>query len=114
VVYRWPSSSATRPPGRSAGSKLVTDDGGAFKGAAFIASRPELLHIRTRRKSPGQNGVRERAFGSLKYEHLYRMEIETLQDLPGKPTRTGRCSTTSGRTRPLPSTSRSKSIANHH
>ena len=64
--------------------KLVTDNGGAFKGhafAAFIATRPELLHIRTRRKSPGQNGVRERAFGSLKYEHLYRMEIETLQDL---------------------------------
>ena len=57
--------------------KLVTDNGGAFKGhafAAFIASRPELLHIRTRRKSPGQNGVRERAFGSLKYEHLYRMQ----------------------------------------
>ena len=64
--------------------KLVTDNGGAFKGAvfaAFIASRPELLHIRTRRKSPGQNGVRERTFGSQKYEHLYRMEIETLQDL---------------------------------
>ena len=64
--------------------KLVTDNGGAFKGhvfAAFIASRPELLHIRTRRKSPGQNGVRERAFGSLKYEHLYRMQIETLPDL---------------------------------
>lgn len=50
--------------------KIVTDNGGAFKGsrfAAFIASRPELLHIRTRRSSPGQNGVRERAFGSLKY-----------------------------------------------
>jgi hypothetical protein len=29
-----------------------------------------LIHIRTRRKSPNQNGVRERAFGSLKYEHL--------------------------------------------
>jgi transposase InsO family protein len=44
--------------------KLVTDNGSAFKGAAFaafIASRPELLHIRTRRRSPGQNGVRERA-----------------------------------------------------
>lgn len=64
--------------------KLVTDNGGAFKGhafAAFIATRPELLHIRTRRRSPGQNGVRERAFGSLKYEHLYRHEIETLADL---------------------------------
>ena len=64
--------------------KLVTDNGAAFKGAAFarfIASRPELLHIRTRRRSPGQNGVRERAFGSLKYEHLYRHEIDDLPTL---------------------------------
>src|SRR6266536_3548265 len=38
--------------------------------------RPELIHIRTRRKTPQQNGVRERAFGSLKYEHLYRLEID--------------------------------------
>ena len=44
--------------------------------AAFIERRPELIHIRTRRKSPNQNGVRERAFGSLKYEHLYRLEID--------------------------------------
>ncbi|WP_232285492.1 integrase core domain-containing protein [Saccharomonospora marina] len=67
-----------RATGRIRRIKLVTDNGGAFKGsrfAAFIASRPELLHIRTRRRSPGQNGVRERAFGSLKYEHLYRLEI---------------------------------------
>ena len=37
--------------------KLVTDNGRAFKGAAFapfIASRPELLHIRTRAKSPAR------------------------------------------------------------
>lgn len=64
--------------------KLVTDNGGAFKGAAFaafIASRPELLHIRTRRNSPGQNGVRERAFGALTYEHLYRLEIDDLPAL---------------------------------
>jgi transposase InsO family protein len=70
--------------GRPVRIKLVTDNGGAFKGhafAAFIASRPELPHIRTRRKSPGQNGVRERAFGSLKYEHPYRCEIDTLTDL---------------------------------
>ena len=33
------------------------------------------------RKSPGQNGVRERAFGSLKYEHLYRLEIADLPTL---------------------------------
>lgn len=58
--------------------KLVTDNGPAFKSTAFarfIASRPELEHVRTRRRSPHTNGVRERAFGSLKYEHLYRLEI---------------------------------------
>ncbi|MEX2612757.1 MAG: DDE-type integrase/transposase/recombinase, partial [Gaiellaceae bacterium] len=46
---------------------LVTDNGPCFKAtrfAAYIAKRPELIHIRTRRKSPHQNGVRERAFGS--------------------------------------------------
>jgi putative transposase len=58
---------------------LVTDNGPCFKSvrfAAYIDRRPELIHIRTRRKSPGQNGVRERAFGSLKYEHLYRHVID--------------------------------------
>ena len=58
---------------------IVTDNGPCFKSArfaAYIERRPELIHIRTRRKSPGQNGVRERAFGSLKYEHLYRQEID--------------------------------------
>ena len=63
---------------------LVTDNGGCFKSARFarfIASRPELVHVRTRVKSPGQNGVRERAFKSLKYEHLYRVEIDDGHDL---------------------------------
>jgi putative transposase len=58
---------------------VVTDNGPCFKSvrfAAYIERRPELIHIRTRRKSPNQNGVRERAFGSLKYEHLYRLEID--------------------------------------
>ena len=58
---------------------VVTDNGPCFKAArfaAFIDRHPELIHIRTRRKSPGQNGVRERAFGSLKYEHLYREQID--------------------------------------
>lgn len=57
---------------------VVSDNGPAFKAngfAHFIDSRPELIHIRTRRQSPQQNGVRERAFGSLKYEHLYRLDI---------------------------------------
>lgn len=44
--------------------------------AAYIGKHPELIHIRTRRKSSGQNGVRERAFGSLRYEHLDRHEID--------------------------------------
>jgi transposase InsO family protein len=63
---------------------LVTDNGPCFKSArfaAFVDAHPELIHIRTRRKSPGQNGVRERAFGSLKYEHLYRHEIDDGHDL---------------------------------
>ncbi len=58
---------------------VVTDNGPCFKSvrfAAYIERRPELIHIRTRRKTPQQNGVRERAFGSLKYEHLYRLEID--------------------------------------
>lgn len=57
---------------------LVTDNGGPFRAArfhAFIAAHPELNHVRTRVRTPGQNGVRERGFGSLKYEHLYRHEI---------------------------------------
>jgi putative transposase len=63
---------------------VVTDNGPAFKSiefARFIASRPELEHVRTRRKSPHTNGVRERAFGSLKYEHLYRHEITDVEVL---------------------------------
>lgn len=58
--------------------KLVTDNGSAFKAsrfASFVAATGVLEHIRIRRRSPGQNGVCERAFGSLKYEHLHRHEI---------------------------------------
>jgi len=58
---------------------VVTDNGPAFKSAAFaryFASRPEFTHVRTRHRSPGTNGVIERFFQSLKYEHLYREEIE--------------------------------------
>lgn len=42
---------------------LVSDNGPCFKAAAFarfIASRPELTHIRTRKRSPQTNGVIER------------------------------------------------------
>jgi transposase InsO family protein len=58
--------------------KLVTDNGPAFKSsrfATFVAGTGVLEHIRIKPRTPGQNGVRERAFGSLKYEHLHRQEI---------------------------------------
>lgn len=63
---------------------LVTDNGGPVRNfgfGAFIASRPELRHVRTRVRSPGQNGVRERAFWSLKYERLYPEQIDDALDL---------------------------------
>lgn len=58
---------------------IVTDNGPAYKSAAFaryIAARLEFTHVRTRNRSPGTNGVIERFFGAIKYEHLYREEIE--------------------------------------
>ena len=57
---------------------IVTDNGAAFRSAAFaryIASRPEFTHVRTRHRSPQTNGVIERFFQALKYEYLYRNEI---------------------------------------
>ncbi len=57
---------------------IVTDNGGPFRSARFAATidrRPELGHVRTRIRTPGQNGVRERGFESLKYERLYREHI---------------------------------------
>jgi putative transposase len=57
---------------------IVTDNGPAYKSSDFlhfIASRPELAHVRTRHHSPETNGVVERFNGSIKYEHLFRIEI---------------------------------------
>lgn len=57
---------------------IVTDNGGPFRSfrfEAFIAAHPELRHVRTRVRTPGQNGSRERGFGSMKYEWLYREDI---------------------------------------
>ena len=53
--------------------KIVTDNGGPFRSfrfEAFIQQHPELHHVRTRVRTPGQNGSRERGFGTLKYERL--------------------------------------------
>lgn len=63
---------------------VVTDNGGPFRSfrfEAFIATRPELTHVRTRVKTPGQNGSRERGFGSLKYERLFLEQIDDVLDL---------------------------------
>jgi transposase InsO family protein len=63
---------------------LVTDNGPCYKATdfvRFIASRPELRHVRTRHYAPETNGVVERFNQSLKYEHLYRIEISDGQEL---------------------------------
>lgn len=49
----------------------VADNGGPFRSfrfEAFISAHPELRHVRTQVRSPGQNGSRDRGFGLLKYE----------------------------------------------
>lgn len=61
---------------------IVPDNGGPFRSSrfeAFIATHPELRHVRTWVRSPGQNGSRERGFGTLKYERLF------LEEVPGRP-----------------------------
>jgi putative transposase len=57
---------------------IVSDNGPAYKSdlfARFILGHPWISHIRTRYRSPQTNGVIERFFQSIKYEHLYRHEI---------------------------------------
>jgi transposase InsO family protein len=63
---------------------IVTDNGPAYKSdrfIRFIMARPELEHVRTRHYSPGQNGVVERFYRTLKYEHLYQLEIADAIEL---------------------------------
>ncbi len=54
---------------------LVSDNGPCYKSAGFtryVDSRPELTHVRTRRRSPQTNGVIERYHGAIQIEHLWR------------------------------------------
>jgi transposase InsO family protein len=60
---------------------IVTDNGGPFRFEAFIATHPELRHVRTRVRTLGQNGSREGGFGTLKYERLFLEEIDDVLDL---------------------------------
>ncbi|MEV4419367.1 integrase core domain-containing protein [Patulibacter sp. NPDC049589] len=53
----------------------MTDYGPGFKSDAFARftdNRPELTHIRTRKKSPEANSVIERYHGAIKIECLWR------------------------------------------
>lgn len=57
----------------------MTDNGGPFRSLNFelyIMRHPELAHVRTRVRSPGQSGSRERGLGTLKYERLFLDEID--------------------------------------
>jgi transposase InsO family protein len=58
---------------------VVSDNGTCFRGqtyqGAFGGDDPLLRHVRTRIRSPQTNGVVERFFQTLKYEHLYRAHI---------------------------------------
>lgn len=106
---------------------VVTDNGGPFKSfnfERFILSHPELRHVRTRARSPGQNGSRERGFGSLKYERLFldgipdaltlveRAEDYRIEYHAVRPTRpspgTGRSISTSDTPTPTPPPSKPK------
>jgi putative transposase len=58
---------------------VVSNNGSCFRGeiyqTAFAGDDPLLRHVRTRVRSPQSNGVIERFFGTLKYEHLYRARV---------------------------------------
>lgn len=63
---------------------IVTDNGGAMRSAAvarWFKARPHFVHVRTKVRSPGTNGVIERFFQLIKYEHLYRQMIGDGADL---------------------------------
>ena len=63
---------------------VVTDNGPAMKSIAvarWFAHCAHFTHVRTRHRSPHTNGVIERWFEALKYEHLYREDIPDGIDL---------------------------------
>jgi hypothetical protein len=63
------------PPDGPAPPVSCPDNGPCFKSHAFrryIDNRPELRHVRTRRRSPQTNGVIERYHGAIKIESLWR------------------------------------------
>ena len=58
---------------------IVTDNGGPFRSfrlEAFIASHPEIAHVRTRVKSPARTGHVNAASAHWKYERLFIDEMD--------------------------------------
>jgi putative transposase len=59
---------------------VVSDNGPCFRSSvfaeAFTGDDPLLRRVRTRVRSPQTNGVIERFFGTLKYEHLFCARID--------------------------------------
>ncbi len=84
---------------------IVSDNGSCYRGkdfqTLFTGSDPPLLrHIRTRIKSPPQtNGVIERFFETLKYEHLFRGYIGDGDALDMEATASASSTTPSGHTK---------------
>ena len=80
----WVEDLTDPATGEIATLRLVTDNGSCFTSARFgawVASKRHICHIRTRRRAPWTNGVIERFFAAIKYEHLYRREITTGPEL---------------------------------
>lgn len=80
----WVADLADPDTGEIATLKLVTDNGPCFKSARFAAwaaSKRHITHIRTRNRAPWTNGVIERFFEAVKYEHLYRRDIHDGPEL---------------------------------
>jgi putative transposase len=65
---------------------LVSGNGSCYRGntfrAAFDGDDPLLRHVRTTVRSPQTNGVLERLFETLKYEHLYRAHDALAMEVP--------------------------------
>ncbi len=74
----WTEDLADPDTGEIAKLRIVTDNGPCFKSARFaawVASKHHIEHVRTRHRAPWTNGVIERFFEAIKYEHLYRRDI---------------------------------------
>ena len=80
----WVEDLTDPTTGEIATLRLVTDNGSCFTSARFaawVAAKRHIAHIRTRRRAPWTNGVIERFFEAIKYEHLYRRDIASGPEL---------------------------------